>query len=112
MNKTRFLITFSLTLGLSGYVFATCTSGSDPCNTPGTASITGFTATTLTMSAENSSGSPNTSDSVYFCEATTQGSPQNSGTADDKTVIVLTEDFHNPAESTDDISDTVKPLLA
>src|SRR5437879_2476535 len=111
MKHTRSLMVMSLALGLSSHVYATCTGGGDPCNAPRNGSMTAHSATTLTESVQNSA-TPNTTQSVYFFEATTLGSPQDTATADAKTVIVLTGDFINPATANDSIVDTVRPLLA
>ncbi len=110
-KSSRLFLMLGLTLGLTRSAFATCTGGGDPCNQPRNGSITAHTATTLTESVQNSA-TPNVAFSIYFFQATILGSPQDTGTADSKTVIALTEDFTSPSTPNDIIVDTVKPLLA
>ena len=110
MRKYKALFVIGLAFGLSRSAFATCTGGGDPCNAPRNGSITAHTATTLNESVQNAA-TPNTTDSVYFFEATTLGSAQDVGTPDSRAIIVLTEDFSSPATGNNIIADTVKPLL-
>src|SRR2546423_14204277 len=100
MITKRFLIMLGLSLGMAAYAGATCTGGGDPCNAPRNGTITGHTATTISLRVQNSA-TPNVTSSIYFFQATTLGSAQNNGTPDRNTVIVFTADFTNPALSTD-----------
>src|SRR3981081_632124 len=111
MRKYKLPLVLGLIAGLTRWVGATCTGGGDPCNQPRNGTITGNTATTISLRVQNSA-TPNTTSSIYFFQATTLGSPQNTGTPDRNTVIVFTADFTNPALSSDQIAKAVSPLLA
>lgn len=111
MKILKRVLIIGLSIGVSRWAGATCTGAGDPCNAPRNGTITGHSATTISLRVQNSA-TPNVTSSIYFFQATTLGAPQNNGTPDRNTVIVLTADFTNPALSTDLIAQTVKPMLA
>src|SRR5258708_31516330 len=110
MRNSRLFLILGVALGLTRAAHATCTGGGDPCNAPRNGTITGHSATTISLQVQNSA-TPNTANSIYFFEATTVGSPQNTQTPDRNTVIVFTADF-GPGLPTDPIAPQDKPLLA
>jgi hypothetical protein len=110
MKNYRLLLALGITVGFSSLAHATCTGAGDPCNDPRNGAITAHSATRISMSVQNSA-TPNPTNSVYYFQATTLGSPQNSGTLDRNTVVVFTNDF-GPGLATDVVGQTVQPLLA
>jgi len=111
MNKTRFLISLGLTLGLGRLGFAqTCVDST--CQVPGAGTITGHTITTIGASVANSGTStPNPTATIYIMEATESGTPSNTADSVNGTVVIIGPEYFGSGNVSDNISGNIGPTV-